>query len=118
MFPFVSNTVCGILDTGAGSNLVHAEVLPSSALNFWRTSTLPTVRAASRRAVNLLAALPSYLRMGSLEVKMWFPVASKVAARCILGTSFVDGYVRASYPRLRKVTFHNASHVGIVSASP
>ena len=116
--PLASTTARAILDTGAGPNLVHADMLPRSALNSLRTSKLPTVRDASRRTVNILGAMPLYLRIGSLQVKMWFLVASNLAARCILGTSFMDRYVCAIYPRLRKVTFHNAAPVGIVSASP
>jgi len=116
--PLASTTVRAILDTGAGPNLVHADVLPRSALDSLRTGKLPTVRDASRRALTILGALPLYLRLGSLQVKVWFLVATNLAAQCILGTSFVDRYVRAIYPRLRKVTFHDAAPVGIVSASP
>lgn len=45
-------------------------------------------------------------------------VATNLAAHCKLGTSFVNRYVRAINPRLRKVTFRNTASVDVMSSSP
>lgn len=106
-----------ILNTGAGPNLVRADVILRLALNVFRMSRLPTVRDAPRQAINILRALALYARVGSLQVRILFLVATNLEARCTLGTSFVDRFVRVIFPRVRNMTFYNRVSVGIVSAS-
>lgn len=87
--------VRAIFYTSAFPNMVHADVLPKSAVAYLSTIKLPTVRDTSWRVLSLLGALLFYLHVGSVQLRIWVFVGTSLAALCILGTFFVDRYVRA-----------------------
>ena len=109
MIPLVS-----VLDTGAGPNIINANVLPA----VWRTSikstSVPPLVDAQSRPLRCLGVLPLIVRIGQFKARVHFVVVTNMAVDCILGTSFCDRHVHGIFPRTRRVAFHDGSSVPII----
>ena len=113
--PADARAIQAILDTGAGPNIVHADVLPQK----WLEKVSPDsvrIRDASRNTLSILGSLPLYLRIGDLQVKVKFYVAENLATKCILGTAFADRYVTAILPQKRKVCLKDSRSIALAGS--
>ena len=109
-----------VLDTGAGPNLVHSKILPygwQSKLEPYASNT--RIVDASNRPMQPIGTLPLWVRLGQFQARIRFLVVSNMATTCILGTSFIDRFVKAIIPGRRKVVLYHSPAVAIVgSQSP
>lgn len=97
--PSVMRPVIGILDTGAGPNLVAKDFLPSEWQQRIKPIRDPGLVAATKEAMVLQEMILLCVRLGDLEVRAWFGVVDRLAVRLLLGTSFIDRFVKAIFPQ-------------------
>ncbi|CAN8074491.1 unnamed protein product [Agarophyton chilense] len=73
---------------------------------------------ASRRPMEIKGIVQLYLQVRQFKVRTWFLVCPNLGAEAILGTSFIDRYIKAIYPSLRKVAFYRAPSISITVSTP
>ena len=107
-----------VLDSGAGPNLIHLRCVAES----WRPSIKPARSPAlidsSNRAIKVLGEMPLFVRIGAFVGRIPFLVVTSLAVDCILGTTFLDGHVKAIISLQQKVVFHDAPLVALVGTTP
>jgi transposase InsO family protein len=114
----VASPIRAILDTGAGPNLVRADLLP----NDWER-----YRIADEAKLNIVGAGGKRLRqqgvvllhveIGGLRIRTRFVVITDLAAQCILGCQFIDRHVTSILPGEKKVILSDGSVVYILHDS-
>ncbi|CAN8062786.1 unnamed protein product [Agarophyton chilense] len=67
--------------------------------------------------MDIKGIVPLYLQVGKFKVRTWFLVCPNLGAEAILGTSFIDRYIKAIYPGLNKVAFYRASSDSIIGSA-
>lgn len=91
-------TAINLLDTDAGVNLVH----PSLITTAWKLCILryefSRVRTATRKLLQLDRSIPSHPLLGDLCTRVWFGIALHLDVVILLGTKFIDPYIR--YPQI------------------
>ena len=107
------HTVKAILDTGAGPDIVHQKAILSRWQNCLIRTELPQISDVNQDPIALLAALDLHLHIDDLQVRSRFLVTSNLAAECILGTSFIDKYVKAILPKGKRVLLKEGSPVAL-----
>ena len=71
---------------------------------------------ASNRPMQPVGILPLWLRLGQFQDRIRFLVVSNMATTCILGTSFIDCFVKEIIPGRRKVVLYHSPAVAIVGS--
>ena len=113
MFP-----IKGVLDTGAGPNIVHEKLLPPAWKENAVNRNLPRVTDASKNAMALSGMVSLHVRLGNFSTQALFLVASNLAVDAILGTAFIDKHVRGILPRERKVLLRDGPAVTLLGSKP
>ncbi|CAN8075422.1 unnamed protein product [Agarophyton chilense] len=113
-----SRLTTAVLDTGAGLNLVHSKLLPFDWQDFVQARKTPRITDASRRPMDIKGIVPLYIHLERFKIRTWFLVCPSLGADAILGTSFIDRYIKAIYPGLRKVAFYRPPSIPIISSAP
>ena len=103
-----------VLDTGAGPNIINARCIPRQWHQYIRSVKTPRLVSASKTAMPVLGVIELMVRIGSLHVRIQFLVVANLVADMILGTTFIDRYVKAILPGHRKVVFNDAPSVAII----
>jgi hypothetical protein len=113
--PEVMITTPVLVDTGATMNLIAAKFLPPE----WRSKIRPyngrEVESANKTTLTILGLLPLYVRMGDLKVKVWFAVTQDLCARVLLGTPFIDRFIKGMFPPERKIVPQDSPPVQILA---
>lgn len=107
-------TLKAILDTGAGPNLISAHRVPASWAPYVKPVKLPRLVSASKQSLSVIGFIQLVTRIGELKVRIPFLVVTKLVTDMILGTSFLDRYVKAIIPGNRKVLLKGAPSISIV----
>ncbi|CAN8075917.1 unnamed protein product [Agarophyton chilense] len=68
--------------------------------------------------MDIKGIVPLYLQAGQFKVRTWFLVCPNLGAEAILGTSFIDRYIKAIYPGIGKVAFYRAPSISITGSTP
>ena len=113
MFP-----IRGVLDTGAGPNIVHEKLLPPSWKEKAAYRNLPRVTDASRNSMTLSGMVKLHVRLGDFTTQAPFLVASNLAVDAILGTTFIDKHVRSILPRERRVVLRHGPPITLLGTKP
>jgi hypothetical protein len=90
----VASPVRAILDTGAGPNLVRAEILPEDWEKYRLAGEpLLNIVGAGGRRLRQLGVVLLHVELAGLRIRTRFIVVAGLAAECILGCQFIDRYV-------------------------
>lgn len=106
------------LDTGAGPNLVAREWLTPAMQRAVIAFKSPSLTAATKHRLEIKGVIQLTIRLGDLTVPVWFVVAESFAVSLLLGTAFVDRYVRRIDPISRTVTPQDSRPVQIEPVPP
>ena len=110
------HTVDAVLDTGAGPNLIRESLLPQGWQRYaQRAKSLPRIRDANNRRLNVEGILPMILDMGSQRFRASFLVCKDLAVPAILGCSFIQRFVEAILPQENKVVLKYGGAIAIQS---
>jgi Retroviral aspartyl protease len=114
----VATPVRAILDTGAGPNLVRAEILPTDWEKY-RVAGAPTLQivGAGGRRLKQSGAILLHVEICGLKIRMQFVVVPGLAAECILGCQFIDRHVKSILPKEKKVLLENGGVAAILQDS-
>ena len=109
-------TVDAVLDTGAGPNVIRESLLPHGWQRYaQRATSLPRIRDANNRRLNVEGILPMILDMGSQRFRASFLVCKDLAVPAILGCSFIQRFVEAILPQEHKVVLKYGGAIAIQS---
>lgn len=108
----------GILDTGAGPNLVDSQLLPLSWSSKVKPVADPGLTAAGKQTITVEGVILLHVQLGDLRVRVWFGVVKNLAVSVLLGTSFIDRFVTGIFPPERKVVPQNSEPVDIIDKPP
>ena len=107
----------GVLDTGAGPNLIHVKVLPANWKQYLRPPSGPPLIAANRHRLNAIGEIPLYRLLGEFRAKVHFAVVTDMAVTCILGTTVIDRFVKSILPGPRLIHLHVVPPVAIIGST-
>ena len=110
--------VKAVLDTGAGPNIIHEKVLSEEWKMRLTQQNTPKITDASRNRMLIKGSVLLCLRVGDLRIRTRFLVASNLAVDCILGTAFIDRYVKAIIPRGRKILLKYGKPIALDGIMP
>lgn len=96
-----------VLDTGAGLNLVNANILSSASLRRVQPCTFKNqLKDANNRPLSLCGTIDHMVIVDTLNVRVRFSVVDQFATQCILVTTFIDRHARSLFPWSRTVLFN------------
>jgi hypothetical protein len=93
-----------ILYTGAGPNLIREEVFPEDWERY-RVANAPVfnVEGAGGRRLRQKGVVTLVVQLDNLPTHARFLVATSLAAECVLGTQYIDRYIRTILPKDKRV---------------
>lgn len=108
-------TAIGLLNTGAGVNLVRPSPIPTGRKYHNKRLDLPGLCTATRRTLQLDALIILHLRLGDQCACVWFGVALHLAVDILLQTTFKDQFIHGISPTESKVEPWSSSPVATVA---
>jgi gag-polyprotein putative aspartyl protease len=114
----VARPIRAILDTGAGPNLVRAELLPQDWERYRVTSDpRREIVGSGGRRLKQLGVVVLHVELGRLRVRCRFTVVPGLVAECILGCQFLDRHVTEILPKEKKIRLNDGTIVHILQDS-
>lgn len=106
--------VLTVFDTGAGPNLIRADLLPPELLERAdRRRDVVNLASASNHRLKTKGIVTLTVRLGDFTVRQPFVVTEQLGADAILGTTFIDAHVDTIYIRKRCIQLEDGSVVRI-----
>lgn len=105
-----------VLEIGAGPNLIRKSSLPSTFSNNIRAVKELDLTGASRSNVIFDGVKLIHVRLGDLCFKAWFGVVTRMEVPLLLGTRFMDRFVKIIYLQERKIVPFHSHPVAIVDS--
>ena len=90
---------------------------PSRQLEIAPETGAPPLIAANRHRLAAIGEIPLYLRMDEFRAKVHFVVVTNMAVTSILGTAFIDLFVKCILPGPRLIHIHKAPPVAILGST-
>jgi Aspartyl protease len=114
----VARPVRAILDTGAGPNLVRAELLPHDWERYRVKSDPPReIVGAGGRRLKQLGVVVLHVELGRLRARCRFTVVPGLVAEFILGCQFIELHVIEILPKEKKIRLTDRTIVHILQDS-
>lgn len=107
----------GILDLGAGRNLVSSALLPLNWLVRVKPIPDPGFKAATRQTVDLQGVIPLHMYLRDLGGRIWFGIMTDPDVSVFLGTKSIDKFVICIVPSELNVTPQQSKPVDIINKS-
>ena len=106
-----------LVDTGATMNLVHYNFLPPQ----WKDEIQPysgsTVKSANKSSLDIVGVIRLYVRVGTLRVKVRFGVVRHLVTRILVGTPFVNKFVKGIFPQEQRIVPADSDPVPILATN-
>lgn len=102
-----------LLDTATGLNLINANLIHLEWINRVKHTDLPRFRTATKEPIHLQGTILLHHQIGNLNTRVWFSIFPNLAVDLLLGTSFVDRFIRGIFPGERKVEPWHSQPVAI-----
>lgn len=103
-----------LLDTGAERNLSQTKFIHQDYMSRNKHKDLSKLLTATMEPVRLHETILLHLRIGDLTARVWSGIVPILAVDVLLGTSFIDLFVRSNFPSERKVVPWYSQLVGIL----
>lgn len=85
-----------VFDTGAGPNLIRADMRPDSTIvELDRNRQVVNLASASKRRLTTFGIVSLTIRVGSFVTRQPFVVCRQLGADAILGCTFIDTHTEA-----------------------
>ena len=92
-----------LVDTGAIMNLIHVNFLPKKWLAKIKPLTGNKLITANKSSLYVIGVICLCLKMRDLKVMIRFGVVRKLVNRVLVGTPFIDIFVKDIFPPERKI---------------
>eukprot|EP00171_Calliarthron_tuberculosum_P017931 IDg17931t1 len=115
--PSVQDQQCllTVLDTGAGPNLIRADLLPQRLLDeLDRSQEVINLASASKHRLDVLGITQLTVTIASYTARMPFVGVRQLGTDVILGCHFIDKAVDSIQIRHRRIALTNGSHAPII----
>ena len=110
-------SACITLDSGAGPCLIRPGCLPKDWKEYEdKTQEIPSLGDANGKRLKVTGAVRLRVRFGNHVYRQLFYVTPNLAVPVLLGTEFLNKYVRAILCMEQKVQFHNGPTLSIISS--
>jgi len=97
-----------VLDTGACPNLIDKRYIPLKWRHAIRPQEVSRLRGANNTTLVVEGVILLHVRVGDLCVKVWFGVVPVLVTKVLLGTTYINRFVRGIFPPEQQVVpFHS-----------
>lgn len=103
-----------VLITGAGLNLVREDVLNIEWLEAAKSENGLQFGGQPNPTLDIAGPVTIHLRIERPQVNVVFGVVCQLAVLVLLGTSFINKFIRGIFPEERKVMLQNSNPVPIL----
>lgn len=104
-----------ILDTSKGPNLIREDYLETDWLQNLPAVSAPSAQSATNEKVSIFRTVLFHVRMADAGIPVVFGVVGSRAVLILLGTSFIDRYVKGIFLPEHKILLHNSATVAVVT---
>ena len=102
------------LDTGAGPNLIRADLLPQDGLNrAMREREIVNLRSASQHRLDALGIVTLTVKIADMTVRALFFIIRQLGAGMLLGTIFIDAHCDIIWIRRRRLFLGNGTWIPV-----
>lgn len=106
--------VLTVLDTGAGPNLIRADLLPPAALEACdKDREVVNLSSASNHRLETLGVLHLTVKIGNFTARQPFVVVRQLGADALLGCTFIDKHVQQVRPKMKMVELNDGTRAPI-----
>ena len=106
-----------LVDSGAVMNLVNLNFLPKK----WHSAIQPyqgnPLNSANQSTLEVVGVIKLCLCLGDLKVKVRFGVARHLVTRLLVGTPFIDNFVKGIFPPERQIVPQHSKAVPILASN-
>ena len=106
-----------LVDTGATMNLVNHNFLPPT----WKDAIIPyqcsSVKYANKSSLTIVGVIRLYVQIGGLRVKVYFGVVRNLVTRVLVGTPFINKFVRGIFPQEQRIVPSDSDPVRILATN-
>lgn len=92
------------LDTGAWQSTISKSIVPPSRRNCFQCFNVPRLPKANLKPFELEGVMLMLVRIGDLEVLVWFGLVNKISDDILIGSFFINRCVRGILPYSRRIT--------------
>jgi hypothetical protein len=112
----ILSPVRAIFDTGAGPNIVRADLLPAGWEKLLvQNQPLPRITNASGKKMPVRGVIILYVQVGDLRTRVGFYVVPGLGIPCTLGCNFIDLHVQSIHPKEKRVDLREGGSVAITT---
>lgn len=98
--------IVSIFDTGAGENLMRANVLERSLLSEFRQTEMPEIGSACDTKLVMFGIITLYFCMCKSRTEVIFEVVDKLAVLVILEPTFIDRFTKSIHLSETMIELH------------
>lgn len=103
-----------VIDTGAGPNLIRADLLPDEALlKLDQSREMVNLASASNHRLQVMGITMLSVTIANHKARQQFIVVKRLGADVILGCTYIDAHINAIRPRQKVIELRNESIVPI-----
>ena len=103
-----------VFDTGAGPNLIRADLLPDDVIHRLNTTRkVVNLRSASTHQISVLGITHLTVEVNGYRCRQPFVVVRQLTSDVIIGTTFIDEHVENIWVRQRKVILLDGTEIPI-----
>lgn len=92
-----------LLNTGAGLPITNSKLILGNWKHKLNSHHTPNLQSELKKQITLRGPFLLFVRVGNLDVKIWFGIVRNVTVDIALGTPFIDRYIRGTVPEEQKV---------------
>lgn len=112
--PTPSTRFLSVLDTGAGANFMHENVLRPELLKQVKTEDIPLIRETNKHRLMMGRTIRIRVPLGSLAPEVKFMVCENLAVSVVWRGEFCERFVEAIYPPRKYVVLDDSSTIPII----
>lgn len=105
------------LGTGKRLKLINENLIHPERWSSVKITNLPHLCTATKKPIPLDGIVLLPLCTGDLQTRVWFGIVLNMSVSLLLGTSFIDHFMRGNFPAERKVVPRYSQPVDILSTA-
>lgn len=107
--------VTSVLYTGAGPNLADSRII----LSHWKEKNKarcgPSRSTTGIQSIAVIGVILLHVRIKYLKVRAWIGIVDNLSVSLLLGTYFIDHFLKGIFPSDRKIVPYHSKPVPILT---
>lgn len=91
-----------LLDTGRGVNIINSRPIQGNCKQKIKNHLTPKFQTAIKEPLTFLETILLLVHIGTLRDEVWFGLVENLAVDILLGTHYIERYIRRIFPGERK----------------